>query len=948
MSHARTPPPRPLGSKETLDTLSHWKTTWKTFYKRDESYKYFVRETTTWDPSDINYGQVDEVEGLKRKAADMKEDLLDLLNTLAGYLPHSYLTDKIVSGTKSWAEVWNIIWEHYGVQVTGETLLDFESLNKQTGETHRQFYERLLQHCKQHLAPAGVKAEQISNTVADKMSISLMNMTALQWLRKTNPDLIEIVKTEYSTELRGNTPLADLVPKIAPNIDALLKRYDKGAATNSVTVDAVDTFTVNKTFGRGAPFNSLPRGRGRAPAVRAGGQGGRAAGHGGEFKRAGLFCPGCFYLSQQLGTTIHFRHSPGDCPRKAATVKLLQMEDLEFFQEANEFDDNDMLPGNKEFAHNNKVQNEANILQVMRRYEKADTDYTNANVNCFSLSEADLNVSNPASLQNSIQNTSVSDNMTTIMAITAAINRLQARRSSWKQNGVRKEKSPMVAISLKNTPAVATIDEGSEINCLDESYAVKNNIKFVPTGCQATAAGSTDMQLAGQTEDDVCLDVQGTKEPLSWDLQKMVVVKNLGVDILIGEPGKADNQIVTIPHHKIIKVGDSKKKIILPYWPKKMSLTSKYVVCKALKTQVIYPGEVINFELPAELKTETNVNLMPRRSLAKQTCILPSNIPVKNDGSVEIKNGSDIPILIKKHQHYADIRSCEVSNVQHMKEGNFVKKIYDIGCTDVSYLIPQRNVTEDKSFLDEIIIDPDNQLSSTWKRKFKSTCEEFSDIIRPSPGKYNGYYGRVDNSINFTSVPPPSIRAHLPNYSYEMLRVMGEKMDKLEDWGVLVKPEDIGVVPEFVVPSMLTPKPEKGEWRLVTDFTSLNIHIKKLETVAPTINDAKEKLAKFKYHIELDLSNYYYQGGMKLEDTQYLATPHPFKGLRVYICEPQGLRNASEHAYERLARIYGDLCAEEKITRMADGLYVLGDTLEDLEKKFQRGSTQSKTKWINL
>ena len=56
--------------------------------------------------------------------------------------------------------------------------------------------------------------------------------------------------------------------------------------------------------------------------------------------------------------------------------------------------------------------------------------------------------------------------------------------------------------------------------------------------------------------------------------------------------------------------------------------------------------------------------------------------------------------------------------------------------------------------------------------------------------------------------------------------------------GVLVKPESIGVVPEFVVPSMLVPKPEEGEWRLVTDFTPLNIHIRKLQTVAPTIKEA--------------------------------------------------------------------------------------------------------------
>ena len=74
---------------------------------------------------------------------------------------------------------------------------------------------------------------------------------------------------------------------------------------------------------------------------------------------------------------------------------------------------------------------------------------------------------------------------------------------------------------------------------------------------------------------------------------------------------------------------------------------------------------------------------------------------------------------------------------------------------------------------------------------------------------------------------------------------------------------------------------------------------------------------------------------MKVEDIQYLATPHPFKGLRVYTCEPQGLKNASEHAYERLARIYGDLCRDERMTRMADGLFILGQTTEELFANFQ-------------
>ena len=97
-SHARTPPPRPLGAKETLETLTHWKTTFRTFYKRDDSYKFFIKESAEWDPDSANYNQVAEDADnslLKRTAADMKEDLVDLLNTLAGYLPHSYLTDKL-------------------------------------------------------------------------------------------------------------------------------------------------------------------------------------------------------------------------------------------------------------------------------------------------------------------------------------------------------------------------------------------------------------------------------------------------------------------------------------------------------------------------------------------------------------------------------------------------------------------------------------------------------------------------------------------------------------------------------------------------------------------------------------------------------------------------------------------------------------------------------------
>ena len=155
-------------------------------------------------------------------AKDREDALIDFLHNLAGFLPHSYLTSKLVKDTKNLNDCWKIIEEHYNVKVTPETFLDFESLRKNPEENYRQFYERLLQHSKLHLAPKEAKVESLVNAKQDEMSISLMNHIALQWLRKIDPQLIKIVRTEYATDLRSPQHLAALVPKIAPNIDSLL------------------------------------------------------------------------------------------------------------------------------------------------------------------------------------------------------------------------------------------------------------------------------------------------------------------------------------------------------------------------------------------------------------------------------------------------------------------------------------------------------------------------------------------------------------------------------------------------------------------------------------------------------------------------------------------------------------------------------------------------------
>ena len=59
-------------------------------------------------------------------------------------------------------------------------LLDFESMKKEPAENYRQFYERLLQHYRLHLAPENAKIDNLKNTKKDEMSISVRNFVPLQ------------------------------------------------------------------------------------------------------------------------------------------------------------------------------------------------------------------------------------------------------------------------------------------------------------------------------------------------------------------------------------------------------------------------------------------------------------------------------------------------------------------------------------------------------------------------------------------------------------------------------------------------------------------------------------------------------------------------------------------------------------------------------------------------
>ena len=232
------------------------------------------------------------------------------------------------------------------------------------------------------------------------------------------------------------------------------------------------------------------------------------------------------------------------------------------------------------------------------------------------------------------------------------------------------------------------------------------------------------------------------------------------------------------------------------------------------------------------------------------------------DNTILVANRTDSPVTIRRNHHFACIRLVQLCNQVH--------RVYDNQLEDYQYQTFS-TVQAKEDPLSQIIVDPDNQLTPQQRQEFRNICLQFSDVLSSHPGKYNGAYGFSNNSINFTSRPPPNKKVYVPNYSPDMQQLLAQKMDKLISWGILQRPEQVGVTVEFLSPSMLVPKVEPNQYRLVTDFSSLNSYIRKFPTHSPGIREAKQHLAEKQFRIELDFSEYFYQGGLQREDSQWLG-----------------------------------------------------------------------------
>ena len=122
---------------------------------------------------------------------------------------------------------------------------------------------------------------------------------------------------------------------------------------------------------------------------------------------------------------------------------------------------------------------------------------------------------------------------------------------------------------------------------IDKKFALKTGIRFVQTQECAEAANRLPLDIVGQSELPVSLGVHVEDGKTELHLGIVLVINNLGVDVLIGEPGKEHNNIICLPKKKYIIIAGGKTLKMVRYMN-----TKEFELAQSKVSTVLQPREL--------------------------------------------------------------------------------------------------------------------------------------------------------------------------------------------------------------------------------------------------------------------------------------------------------------------------------------------------------------------
>ena len=224
-----------------------------------------------------------------------------------------------------------------------------------------------------------------------------------------------------------------------------------------------------------------------------------------------------------------------------------------------------------------------------------------------------------------------------------------------------------------------------------------------------------------------------------------------------------------------------------------------------------------------------------------------------------------------------------------------------------------------------MFLDPDGCLDQDTREKFKALNLEFDDVFSPSISKYNGASEKIEAVVNIDSTLPPQRKGMLPQYNRNTLKELQDRFDELEAAGVFAKPEQVNVHVEYLNTSFVLKKPNGGS-RLVTSFGEVAQYSKLQPSLIPNVDGVLREIGEWRYMVITDLLKSFYQIPLANSSMKYCGVATPFKGIRVYTRSAMEMPESETCLEELMSRVLEDLIQEGCVAKIADDLYVGGNS----------------------
>ena len=491
--------------------------------------------------------------------------------------------------------------------------------------------------------------------------------------------------------------------------------------------------------------------------------------------------------------------------------------------------------------------------------------------------------------------------------------------------------TPLPSIALRSGPAgcpkcdmfyghssvPVTLDTGATGSMLKHSTALALGIKVMPTRQGAHQAdGDTPLNTVGEAS------ATFHRDGMDFHFEGLVVTK-LYVDILAGNPFLEDNDISVRPAKRLITFRDGST---VTYGgtskPGKhqVRLTGTCLLRSPPTRTTVWPGSFLELDVPYPVASEGQyVAVEPRIDTSHADLNWPkTNIYPCIAGKVRLPNLTDNPIVISRNSHICQVASLnEHSNpdtVTHPPVTN----------------IPLTNPKPSGPFSDTVSVDPDHILPEDIRSKFRAVNLQYDEVFNPDISCYNGASGPFQGKVHMGPVEPPQRKGRVPEYSHDKLVELQNRIDELHARGVLARPEDVNIDVEYVNPCFLVKQPNKVEKRFVTAFPDVARYCKPQPSLMADTDTTIRRIASWRYIIATDFKSAFFQIPLSRDSMKYCGIASPFKGTFVYQRCAMGMPGSETALEELTCRVLGELVEEGILAKIADDVYVGGDTPSEL------------------